>query len=166
MNKKKVEWCLKKAEKELKETGKHRGLVLINPNLKEAREHIKKAEHYLEAALFLKEKFSDISASAIFYSAYHSLLAILSKFGYESKNQECTFALIYFLIDENKIDLDKPIIDKLSLLSNKDDKESVIEIREKYQYGTDLSMKEELYNETLEISKKILGKVKKILEEQ
>jgi hypothetical protein len=38
--------------------------------------------------------------------------------------------------------------------------------KEKYQYGTDLSMKEELYNETLEIAKIILGKVKEILEEK
>lgn len=164
MNKEKIDWCLKKAEKELTELGRHRGLVKIKPDIAKAREHITKAEHYLEATLFLKEKFSDISASTIFYSVYHSLLAILSKFGYESGNQECTFALIYYLIEENKIDLDKYLIDKMSLLSNKDNEESIIEIREKYQYGTDLSMKEELYNEAIEIAKIILGKVKKILE--
>jgi hypothetical protein len=27
----KVDWCIKKAEKELKETGKHRGLVNVIP---------------------------------------------------------------------------------------------------------------------------------------
>lgn len=30
--KNKVVWCLRKAEKELKETGKHRGLIKINPD--------------------------------------------------------------------------------------------------------------------------------------
>ena len=164
MKNKKVDWCLRKAERELAEIGRHRGLVKIKPDISKARKHIAKAEHYLEATLFLKEKFSDISASTIFYSAYHSLLAILSKFGYESGNQECTFSLIDHLIDENKIDLDKHLINKMSLLSKKGDEESIIEIREKYQYGTDLSMKKELYSEIIETAKIILGKVKKILE--
>ncbi len=132
----KVNWCLKKAEKELDGKGKHRGLVKIEPSKDRAKEYVKKAEHYLEATLFLKKKFSDISASTSFYSIYHSLLAILAKFGYESRNQECTFAVIYFLIESNKINIKKSIIDKISLLSNKKDKETIIDIREQYQYGT------------------------------
>lgn len=34
--KNKVEWCLKKAEKELKESRKHRGLVKTKPDLAKA----------------------------------------------------------------------------------------------------------------------------------
>lgn len=162
-SKDKVNWCLKKAEKEIKETGKHRGLIKIESNKEIARKHIIKAEHYLEATLTLKEKFSDISASTIFYSMYHSLLAILAKFGYESRNQECTFALIYNLIEENKIELDKKIIDKISSINKEE--ESAIEVRERYQYGVDLSMREDIFTENLELAKKVLGKVKKIIEE-
>jgi uncharacterized protein (UPF0332 family) len=160
----KVKWCLKKAMKELAESKKHRGLIRINPSKVLAREHIFKAEHYLEATFFLKEKFSDISASTVFYSIYHCFLAILAKYGYESRNQECTFAVIYALAEAKEIDIDKSIIDKISLFSIKDDEDSVIEIREKYQYGVELSMKEELYNENVEIAKKILGKTKEIIE--
>jgi len=163
-SKDKVKWCLKKAEKEIAESKKHRGLVKINPNKTLAIEHISKAEHYLEATFFLKKDFSDISASTAFYSIYHCFLAILSKYGYESRNQECTFAVIYALIETGEIDLDKSLIDKISLLSAKDEEDSVIEIREKYQYGTELSMKEELYNENIDIAKKILGKTKEIIE--
>ncbi len=159
--KNKVRWCLKKTEKELSEKGKHRGLVIINPNKELGREHILKAEHYLESTLFLKERFSDISASTVFYSIYHSMLVILAKFGFESRNQECTFAVIYKLIEDGKISIDKFIIDKVFLLSD----ESIIEFRERFQYGTELSMKEELYEENLEIAKKILAKVKQIIEE-
>ena len=162
--KNKVDWCLKKAEKELAEKGKHRGLVKIEPSKDRAREYAKKAEHYIEATLFLKKKFSDISASTSFYSIYHSLLAILAKFGYESRNQECTFAVIYSLIEDNKIKVEKSVIDKISLLSNKKDKETITDIREQYQYGTELSMKEELYDDTLKLAKKILGKAKEIIE--
>jgi len=56
--KNKVDWCLKKAERKLEEQEKHRGLVKIIPDLDKARDYIKK----------------------------HSLLAVASKFGYESRN--------------------------------------------------------------------------------
>lgn len=105
--KNKVEWCLKKAERELKESGKHRGLVNAEPDLKKAKDYINKAEHYLKATEYLKKgDFSDISTSTVFYSMYHCLLAIAVKFGYESRNQECTFALIYSLIEDKKIDFE------------------------------------------------------------
>ena len=118
--KNKVEWCLKKAEKELGAGGNHRGLVKINEDKKLASEHVVKAEHYIEATLLLKDNFSDISASTIFYSMYHSLLAILAKFGYESCNQECTFALIYSLIEDGKINMEREIVDKISSIKAKE----------------------------------------------
>jgi hypothetical protein len=88
----------------------------------------------------------------------------LAKFGYESGNQECTFAVVYNLIENEKIDLDKEIVNKISLLGGKKN-QSRVDIREKYQYGTELSMENKLYEETLDIAKKILGKVKQIIEE-
>ena len=160
--KNKVDWCLKKAEKELKEEGRHRGLIRIKENKELAKRHIAKAEHYIEASLILKDNFSDISASTIFYSMYHSLLAVLAKFGYESGNQECTFALIYSLIENKDIDLLKKEIDKVSLINSEE--ESAVELREKYQYGVELSMKEDIFNENFELAKKLLGKVKEIIE--
>ena len=40
----KVKWCMDKAEKSLKETGKHRGLIRIKPDTKKAEDYVKKAE--------------------------------------------------------------------------------------------------------------------------
>ena len=86
---KQVDWCLKKAQKELIEKDAHRGLVKITPDIKLAGKHIAKAEHNLNAASdFAKMGYSDWSPSAFFYSMYHCFLAILSKFGYQSRNQE------------------------------------------------------------------------------
>ena len=137
----KFDWCIRKVIKELSLSGKHRGLARIRPDLGKAREHIKKAEHYLQATDYLKKgKFSDISTSTIFYSVYHCMLAISIKFGYESRNQECTFVLIYNLIDSGQIVLDKDMISKVYSLNN-EDKETIVSIREKYQYGTSLSIK-------------------------
>lgn len=107
----KVHWCLSKAQKELKEGKKHRGLVVIKPNVQVAQAHIKKAEHYFQATQYLKDgKFTDICASTLFYTVYHSLLAIAAKVGYESRNQECTIALMYTLIEEKKIPLSENIL--------------------------------------------------------
>src|SRR3989344_2170581 len=113
--KNKVEWCLKKAENELKESEKHRGLIKARADLNKAKDYIKKAEHYLKATEYLKKgNFSDISASTMFYSMYHCLLAIALKFGYESRNQECTFALIHYLIEEREINLDINLLNKIA----------------------------------------------------
>lgn len=163
----KIDWCLKKAEKELKESGKHKGLVKIKPDVNLARAHIKKAEHNLKAIVDFKNiGYSDWSASAAFYSIYHCLLAIISKFGYESRNQECTFALIYYLIETKKIDLDKRDIEKIHILKPEEQQEqpSVIDIREAYQYGVDLTINDNTFKKLLETAKIILDKTKEIIE--
>lgn len=166
--KNKVEWCLRKAERELNESDTHKGLIKIDPNLEKARDHIKKADHYLSATIYLKKgNFSDITASTIFYAIYHCLLAIAAKFGYESRNQECTFALINTLIDDKKINFDKTLLDKISPLDEEEIKEqTTLKLREQYQYGTGLILEENLYDEQLELAKKIILKTKGIIEEQ
>src|SRR3989344_4239133 len=157
--KNKVEWCLKKAEKELEKSEKHSGLVRIEPDLKKAREHVNKAEHYLKATDYLRKwDFSDISASTVFYSMYHCLLAIALKFGYESRNQEFTFALIHYLIEEREINLDINLLNKIASLNIKEGEKTGVEIREQYQYGTSLSIKDNLYKELFELAKNIILK--------
>ena len=165
--KNKLNWCLQKAEKELKEGQKHRGLVIVKPSKEKAREYITKAEHYLQATDYLKKgNFSDISTSTIFYSMYHCLLAIAAKFGYESRNQECTFALILSLIEDKKIDLEQSLIDKIAKLDSKEDENTSMDIREKYQYGTSLSIKDErLYEELFSLAQEVIEKAKVIIEE-
>ena len=164
--KNKLNWCLKKAEKELKEEGKHRGLVVVTPDKKKALEHIKKAEHNFEGAInFSKIGYSDWSASAFFYSMYQCFLAIAAKFGYESGNQECTFALIETLIEDKKISLDKKLLDKVASMEIPKESSTSTEIREEYQYGTKLSINENLYKELLELAQKILSQTKVIIEE-
>ena len=88
---KQIEWCLKKAKKEINECKKqgkrlkHRGLLKINPNIEEAKKHLAKAEHNFNGVTKFKQiGFSDWSMSAGFYCIYHCFLAIAAKFGYES----------------------------------------------------------------------------------
>src|SRR3990167_8583795 len=105
-----VKWCLNKAKKEIEECKKlgkrikHRGLLNIELDIEGARKHIEKAEHNLNAISKFKEiGFSDWSIAAGFYSIYHCFLAIAIKFGYESRNQICTIALMELLKEEGKI---------------------------------------------------------------
>jgi len=86
----KLNWCFKKAETELGQDKKHRGLIKVQPDTEVAYQHIKKAEHNLNAIdYFARGEFSDWSISAGFYTIYHCFLALLAKYGYESRNQEC-----------------------------------------------------------------------------
>ena len=164
--KNRVDWCLKKALKEMQEKGKHRGLIKTNPDLNLAKAHIAKAEHLLNGTVYLKKgNFSDISATTLFYSMYHCLLAILAKFGYESGNQECTFALVNNFIEDEKIEFDKDILNKISLLDIKQHVETTtIEVREEYQYGTSLSMDSRLYDRLFELAKDVIMMAKRIIE--
>ncbi len=141
----KLKWCFDKAKRELAEKNKHRGLVQIEPNLAEANKHIQKAEHNLNGAIyFWKGDYSDWSTSAFFYCLYHCFLAILAKFGYESRNQECTVALIKQLKFEGKIKIDDQIINSFNIEEiDQQHENNIIQIRENFQYGTDTSVNDE-----------------------
>lgn len=163
----KVKWCLDKAKKELEESDLHRGLIKTQENIELAQKHITKAEHNLKAAIYFeKGGFSDWSVSAFFYSIYHCFLAILRKFGYESRNQECTMAVIDMLKEEGKIDIDEKFINTLKITKAEEIHESnIIKLREEFQYNTDLNFKEkEEFNKLIELCKEAINKTREIIQ--
>ena len=167
-----VKWCLNKAMKEIEECKKHgkrlkhRGLLKIKPNIDEAAKHIEKAEHNFNAISRFKEiGFSDWSIAAGFYSIYHCFLAIAVKFGYESRNQACTIALMELLKEEGKINIDTKFIEMLKEADIGDIQENkVIEMREDYTYGIDISVEDKTKIEYLvKISKEVIDITKDIV---
>lgn len=99
---------LKDCIKEGKKGERHKGLKEIEPSMEIAKGHINKAIHNFNAIdTFHRAGYSDWSASAAFYCLYHCLLAIISKKGFESRNQSCTFALVESMIENNEINLTK-----------------------------------------------------------
>lgn len=167
-----VKWCLNKAKKEIEECKnlgkriKHRGLVKINPDVDRARKHIVKAEHNFKAISRFKEiGFSDWSIAAGFYSIYHCFLAIAVKFGYESRNQECTIALIEWLKEEGKIDIDTKFIDMIKHADIEEMQENkVIEMREDYTYGIEISVEDETkIKDLIKICKEMIDITKRIV---
>ncbi len=160
--KNKVGWCIAKAKKELETKTKHRGLREIAPDLEEAKKHLLKSEHNFRASLaFEKAGFSDWSASAAFYTTYHCLLAIAARFGFESRNQECTIALIEKLKEEGSINLSQEIIEALKTTDAEERHEiNVISLREEYQYGTKTSIKSRELTEMRTICRQAIEEAK------
>jgi len=154
---------------ECKEHGKrlkHRGLLKIKPNIDEAAKHVKKAEHNFNAISRFKEiGFSDWSIAAGFYCIYHCFLAIAVKFGYDSRNQTCTIALMELLKEEGKISVDQKFIEMLKEADIEEIQENkVIEMRENYTYGIEISVEDETkINDLIKISKEMIDKAKEIV---
>jgi uncharacterized protein (UPF0332 family) len=155
IHKRKLDWCLARETRMKK----------IQPNDRLSEEHINKAKHNLRAADYnIKGGFSDWGVSQSYYAMYHSLLAVLFKLGYESKNHECTINAVEYLIEEGNVNLDlKDIafIRTTEQMASKDAKS----LREEFQYGTETTVNEKLLKELLENAKKFVEKVEIALSE-
>jgi len=163
--KNKLNNCFKEGEKEGE---RHKGLKKIGLNEDLIDEHLKKAEHNLNAVAEFKNRgYSDWSASAAFYALYHCLLALLIKFGYQSRNQTCTLAFIEDLINKGKISLKleelKEIFDK-DVTEDLAHSEKILDIRENMQYSFKTPMEEEEFNKLLERTKLLFDKIKREIE--
>ena len=100
----KLKECFKNAEKAEKSRIKHKGLLLRKPNDKDAREYIKKAKRELELCDFYKEKGFDYKLpEEWFYTLYYCALAILSKFGIESRSQKYTSLFLCYVKNAHNI---------------------------------------------------------------
>lgn len=161
----KLKWCLNKAKKEIKQGKKHRGLVECPPSKETAYKHLAKAEHNLKATFYLQEGgFEDWSISAGFYCLYHCMLALLVKYGYESRNQECTLAVVEHLIEERKILLDIKFVNAFKEYKTEEHRETtVIELRELFQYGLDVKVESTNLKRLIALCKELIDAVKEIL---
>ncbi len=169
---KQVDWCIKKAQKELgdcEERGlkpKHRGLIVVPSDVQEAKKHLGKAEHDLRVSEYLvKGEFTDTSVSTLFYAMYQCFLAISSKFGYESGNQTCTISLIEYLIEENKIAVDKRFVGYFKYETEERIKNSIIEMREQYTYGSEVKVEKSKIDFFIKECKELIDLTKSIIYE-
>lgn len=155
-----LEWCLEKGGAG---TGrKHRGLRIIKPDREKAKEHIEKAVHNMN---FMKDvikfgKYDDWVFPTAFYAMYHACLAVLYYFGFESRNQECTFAAMESLIREKKIDLDINYISSLKSIGRTMEPAGIKDLREEFQYGTRVKAEKEIIKSTVELAESFVLRVK------
>ncbi len=152
--KNKFEWCLKKG----KEGGN--GLIEVKPDLKEAKYHIEKAIYNLKVTESnINLGYSDWAISSAFYAMYHAVLALLYKIGYESTNQECSIHAIEHFILTKKIDLDVRYIKMI----DPDVENSIIKLRERFQYGTETTIDKETLALVKDNAKEFVEKFQELL---
>ena len=139
---KNVRDCFVSALKEEKEGRKHKGLLKVKPSIKEAEGYILKAKKNIELFKFYKEKGFDYKLpEEWFYTLYYCALAILSKFGVESRSQRCTALFLRYMKDEGIIEYDNEFIHRIMVYKEKEEKSDVDE-REKSRYSSLIEIKE------------------------
>lgn len=137
---KKLRECFKDAEKNEKEGRKHKGLLIVEPNDEGARFYIQKAKESLELCNFYKEKRIDYKIpEEWFYALYYCSLAILSKFGVETRSQKWTALFLEYVTTKNIIDYDNEFVKRIMVHSEKG-VESEVDERENARYGPQIKM--------------------------
>lgn len=162
---KKLRECLKTAEKNEKQGIKHKGLLIRKPNDQEAKEYIQKAKGELELCAFYKEKGFDYKIpEEWFYSLYYCALAILSKFGIESRSQKYTALFLEYIQEKSLIDYDSEFISRITVYAKKGE-ESDVDRREEARYSSSIKIEkvENLYEETTALCKEAISQAEDIV---
>ncbi len=157
--------CFKIAEKNEKAGIKHKGLLVRSPNQKEAKVYIEKAKRELELCSFYKEKGFDYKLpEEWFYILYYCAIAILSKFGVESRSQRYTALFIRYIKDKGIIDYDNELIEMITVHVKKGEM-SYVDKREEARYGPLIKIEEveEEYEETTQLCKKAISQAEEII---
>ena len=153
-----LKWCLKDS----------RRLVKTKPDLELAQKHLKKSEYnYNVLQMLEKLKIYDWALNVGFYAIYHCFLGILSKYGYESKNQLCTITVLLALIEQKKLNLDKDLVmqfDTLDIEKNITNPTVRME-RESSTYGVETSIDMQQLRKIKELIVKVQRETIKILAE-
>lgn len=155
-----LKWCLCQGEKN---GDKHTGLKKIDKNKGESINQLKKANSDLGTMQYLYDgNKTDWVASAAFYAMYHSLLAVLYRLGYESRNQECTIIAIENFMQEGVIKLEQKYVDMIRSLQDDKDARS---IREEMQYGSKTIMEKRRCEMLMNQAKEFVERISEVLQE-
>src|SRR3989338_121137 len=151
-----LKWCLKDA----------RRLVRAKPDLDLAQKHVKKSEYNYGVLQTLERlKIYDWALNVGFYAIYHCFLALLAKYGYQSKNQACTITVLLTLINEKKLDLEKDLITQFDTLDVEENLASptIRMEREVSTYGVETSIDLEQLKKIKELIIKVQRETIRIL---
>lgn len=151
-----LKWCLKDP----------RRLIKIKPDIELAQKHLKKSEYNYDILQTLEGlKIYDWALNVGFYAIYHCFLAILVKYGYETKNQSCTITVLFKLIEEKKLELDKDLIMQFDTLEVEKDiiNPTIRENRELSTYGVETSIDLQQLRKTKELIIKMQREAIRIL---
>jgi len=129
------------------------------------QKNIAKAKTNLGLCDFYKEKGFDYKIpEEWFYTLYYCALAILSKFGIESRSQKCTAIFLKYAKDNGLINYNDEFIDRITVHSSKEEKSDVDE-RETARYSSSMQSKEieSKYEYMTNICKKAISQAEEIV---
>jgi len=153
-----LKWCLKDPKR----------LIKTKPDLDLAQKHVKKSEYNYGIVQTLERlKIYDWAFNVGFYAIYHCFLAILAKHGYESRNQVCTTIVLFTLINEKKLDLDKDLVTQFDSLDVEKNiaNPTIRERREISTYGVETSIDLQQLKKIKELILKVQRETIRILRE-
>ncbi len=162
---KNIKDCFELAMKDEKKGKKHKGLLIVKPNDKTAKEYIEKAKINLGLCDIYREKGFDYKIpEEWFYTLYYCALAILSKFGIESRSQKCTAYFLKYVKENNLIEYDDEFIERIIVYGSKEEK-SDVDVRENSRYGSGTKSKEieSKYEYMMNICKKAIYQSEEIV---
>ncbi|MEK6854839.1 MAG: hypothetical protein AABX73_01315 [Nanoarchaeota archaeon] len=165
MDIRKVKECFLSAKKSEIKGKKHKGLLIIKPNQLYAEEYVSKAKKNLEFCEFYKNQGVDYKLpEEWFYTLYYCGLAILCKFGVESRSQRCTAVFLRYLKQNKLIDYEDEFIERITVYSDKE-KESDVDKREEARYSPYVKNKEvsEQYQVMTEVCKRAISQTEDII---
>ena len=163
--KKEVRDCFVLAAKDEKKGKKHKGLLIGKPDNKTAEGYIQKAKVNLQLCNVYKENGFDYKIpEEWFYTLYYCALAILSKFGIESRSQKCTAFFLRCAKDGGLIEYDDEFIDRITVYSTKEEKSDVDE-RETARYSSSITSKEieSKYDHMTDVCKKAISQAEEVV---
>lgn len=162
---KEVKECFQSAARDEKKGKKHKGLLFTKPNVDAAKEFIAKANQNLEYCEIYLQKGSDYKIpEEWYYSLYYSALAILSKFGVESRSQRCTAFFLRYVKDKGLIEYDDEFINRIMVYKEKE-KKSDVDDREEARYSSWIKSEEvrSKYDMMMVLCKKAIAQAKEIV---
>ncbi len=160
-----IKECFISALRDENKGRKHKGLLLIGQNSKEAEEYIVKAKRNLELCKFYREKGFDYKIpEEWFYTLYYCALAILSRFGVESRSQRCTALFLKYAKDKGLIEYGDEFIERIMVYKEKEARSDVDE-REKARYGSAVKIEEvgQNYNKMMGVCQEAVAQCEEIV---
>lgn len=163
-----VRKCFLSALKDEKEGKKHKGLLVFKPDPQLGKEYLQKAKANLEVCELFKSKGLDFRMpEEWFYTLYYCALAILSKFGVESRSQKCTAAFLRYVQEKGLIEYDLDFIDRITVHKKKDAISDVDE-REKSRYSSKMYIEEvsDQYEPMMDLCRRAISQAGEIVHSQ
>ncbi len=157
--------CFELAKKEEEKGKKHKGLLAVEPSIEKAKEYLEKARDSLKFCEIYKKMGSDYKIpEEWYYSQYYCALAILCKFGVETRSQRCTALFVKYVKERGIIEYDDKFIERIMVYREKD-KKSAVDEREEARYSSEIKIKkiEERYNETMDLCRGAISKAEEIV---